>query len=142
MSPDKHAVCGLVLGTTAFALTKKIEPSVAAAFSTVICDFDHVLEYGMYCIRQKVKPNLKCFFSGKYFQEKGTLYIVFHGYEYLLLLILIAIVLFRNQSGFAAILVSAIIGYFFHLLMDVIGNDCGIPAYSLLVRWNRHWKLP
>lgn len=142
MSPDKHAVCGLILGTTAFALTKQIEPSVAAAFSTIICDFDHVLEYGMYCVRRGEKPNLKTFFSGSYFQEKGTLYIIFHGYEYLLLLTLIAIALFQHQNGIAIIIGGIIVGYFFHLLMDVIGNDCGLLSYSLLVRWSRHWKLP
>ena len=128
MSPDKHIVSGMILGAGAYAITKNITFSGAACMSAFMCDIDHMLEYGVYCARYKVKPDIKEFFSGNYFAIKNKICIIFHAYEYLAALIIAALII-KNPvlSGIA-------LGYALHLVLDTLGNDCTFIGYCITYR--------
>lgn len=90
-------------------LTHDIMLAETSALSAFVCDFDHILEYGAYCVGNKKKPSLKEFFSGDYFEAKKKIVLAFHSYEYLLLLALAALIT-RNR-----IIKGISLGYALHL---------------------------
>lgn len=135
MSPDKHIISGIILGTGAYLITKDITLAGASCLSAFICDMDHVIEYGAYCIIHKVRPTIREFFSGEYFEKKGKICIIFHAYEYLALLIIAAI--YSSDP----VIVGAALGYALHLILDTIGNDCTFAGYCISYRISVGFKL-
>lgn len=95
-----------------------------------MCDIDHAIEYGVYCVRAKVKTTFKEFSSGEYFEKKDTICVIFHAYEYLAALIT------RNL-----VITGIAMGYALHLLLDTIGNDCTFIGYCIMYRIKVRFKL-
>lgn len=134
MRPGAHLISGIIMGGAVFAATERIDAAMLCSIANVVSDTDHLIEYGVYCLKYTIKPNFQEFMSGSYFSAKGTLGIVFHGYEYLLGLALICILLWRQGDLNALNSFAFTIGYGMHLLMDLLGNDCGFKGYSLIYR--------
>ena len=134
MSPKIHIPCGIVSGTVAYAITKSLLFSLSCCLANFIFDFDHCLEYAVFCIQHKEKPTLKRFFSGDYFAEKGSIAVIFHGYEYILALLISCFLCFKTGTSYVWILAGILIGYTEHMLLDLIGNDCSVKGYSLIYR--------
>lgn len=122
------------MGGIAWAVTGNMEAALWCGLGNVISDTDHLLEYGVYCLNRKSRPRLQEFFSGKYFAEKGTLMVVFHGHEHLLVLVLMCIRFWQRGHSRTFSLMAFTMGYGMHMLLDLIGNDCGLKGYSILYR--------
>ncbi len=140
MSPQKHLVAGILLGTCVYGLTKDIAAGTLCLIGAVCPDVDHLLEYGVYCIKNKVKPGMKEFISGKYFAKKGTIVLFFHGYEYALGMLLVIAELVMNTNGIDILLAAFTFGYIVHIIMDLLGNDFGIKGYSIIYRATRKFN--
>ena len=138
MSPDKHLFSGILLGSFLYSVTGDRNTAIFAAASSSVCDFDHVLEYGSYCYTNHVRPSLDEFFSGEYFAKKGTIWVIFHGYEYLALMLFIFAMQFKKNRQKAKIVSAMISGYGLHLMMDLAGNDFSICGYSIIYRIMQH----
>lgn len=134
MKPIAHIASGAVMGGIAWAVTGNIGAALWCGLGNVASDTDHLLEYGVYCLKRRIRPCLSEFLSGTYFAAKGTLVILFHGYEHLFALSLAYVSLKQSQSLAALHCLAFTIGYGTHLLLDLIGNDCGIKGYSILYR--------
>ena len=134
MRPGAHIISGLVMGSIVLAVTKEADAAVLCAAANVISDTDHILEYGVYCLKHKVKPRIQEFMSGEYFGTKGTIGVIFHGHEYFAALILASIWLWQSGSRGALDCIVFTLGYGIHMLLDLIGNDCGWKGYSVLYR--------
>lgn len=141
MSPKIHILCGIVSGVVTYIATKSIFCSAACGFSNFMFDIDHCLEYTLYCISCNEKPTVKSFFSGDYFSKKGTLGVIFHGYEYILLLLLITLTFFFTKSSSFYIWAGILIGYTEHMILDLIGNDCSVKGHSLIYRMFVHFDI-
>lgn len=141
MSPDKHIVSGIALGTCFFASFKQSSVAVTAAAAAVFCDVDHVLEYGIYCVKNKEKPDINHFLSGHYFEQEGKIFIVFHAYEYLLALFILFLAAMRHGWKVKRYVGAAFAGYALHMGLDTIGNDCTIKGYSICYRARHAWNL-
>lgn len=141
MSPKIHIPCGIISGGIIFAFSNSLCLSLACCFSNFIFDFDHVLEYICYCLKYKKEPSLHIFFSGSYFTEKGTIAVIFHGYEYVLLFLMLAICSFFINQLIFFIFLGTLIGYSEHMILDLIGNDCSFKGYSILYRKSINFKL-
>ncbi len=135
MSPDKHVVSGMILGAGTYIVTNDIALAGASCLSAFICDVDHIIEYRVYCARYRVKPSLKEFFSGEYFEKKDRICVIFHAYEYLAIMIIAAI-----YTGYSVIIGMAL-GYALHMILDTIGNDCTFIGYCLSYRLKVRFKL-
>ena len=72
---------------------------------------------------------------GEYFAEKKKICLIFHGWEYLLLLILIA------KAGKNHGVIGFTLGYAIHLILDTLGNDCTIKGYSIIYRKKVDWDI-
>lgn len=134
MSPKIHIPCGIVSGVITYIATKSLPCSIACAISNFMFDIDHCFEYTLYCIRSKEKPMIKNFFSGAYFVKKGTLGVIFHGYEYILLFLLVTLTAFFIKAPSFWICGGILTGYTEHIILDLIGNDCSVKGYSLIYR--------
>ena len=134
MKPIAHILSGVIMGGAIWAATKNTDAAIHCGLGNVISDTDHLLEYGAYCLKCKVKPNLREFMSGEYFSAKGTLMVIFHGHEHLLVLMFISIFLKWKEHPSTQSGIAFTIGYGMHMLLDLIGNDCGIKGYSILYR--------
>lgn len=135
MSPDKHLFSGTVTGTALLAATGDKELAAGCFFGTFICDIDHLLEYAKFCIDSKRKPTYHEFISGSYFAEKKKICLIFHGWEYLVLLILIS-KLSKNHCA-----TGLTLGYAIHLVLDTLGNDCTAKGYSIIYRKKLKWDI-
>ena len=122
------------MGGVVLAATKKADAAMWCAAANVVSDTDHFLEYGVYCLKYKVKPSVREFMSGEYFGTKGTIGVVFHGHEYLLALILVSLSFWQSGSAAALNCSAFALGYGMHMVLDLIGNDCSWKGYSILYR--------
>lgn len=134
MSPKIHISCGIASGAIVYAITKSLNFSLSCCLANFVFDVDHCLEYTLFCIRHKEKPTLKRFFSGEYFADKGTLCVVFHGYEYILLFLIATLLNFYTRFAAVWLFAGILIGYSEHMILDLIGNDCSVKGYSLIYR--------
>ena len=134
MSPGKHLASGVVLGTAFLSAFGKVGPAVTAAAASIFCDLDHVIEYGVYCVKNKKKIKLSEFLSGSYFKHKGTIYIIFHAYEYLIALIVLLFIANRYKWKIRDFIAAVTAGYGLHLLLDTIGNECTLRGYFISYR--------
>lgn len=141
MSPKVHVPCGIVSGSLAFFITKSLSLSVSCCLANFLFDCDHILEYSLYCIRNRIKPSIEDFFSGEYFSKKGTLGVIFHGYEYVLLMFFLFCLLSLLNHSVNMLLLGILIGYSEHLILDLIGNDCSFRGYSLIYRLSVKFKI-
>ncbi|MDD6488061.1 MAG: hypothetical protein PUF61_14075 [Spirochaetales bacterium] len=141
MSPKVHIPCGIISGAIVYAITKSLAFSVACCLANFVFDVDHCLEYTLFCIRHKEKPTLKRFFSGEYFADKGTLCVVFHGYEYILLFLIATLLSFYTRFAAVWLFAGILIGYSEHMALDLIGNDCSVKGYSLIYRILVHFAI-
>lgn len=140
MSPSKHLASGLILSGAVYAATGEPTPAALALAASVICDCDHVLEYTAFSVQNKSKWTFSEFFSGTYFRQKGTLYIIFHAYEYLLALLGIFAAFAIFTGAVNTYLLAVILGYSLHMLLDTIGNDCSLKGYFITYRWKKRWR--
>lgn len=122
------------MGGIVWAATGNVNAAMWCGLGNVISDTDHLLEYGAYCLKRRARPSVQKFMSGEYFAEKGTLMVVFHGHEHLLVLALMCIRLWQRGHSGAFSLIAFTMGYGMHMLLDLIGNDCGLKGYSILYR--------
>lgn len=134
MGPMMHIASGAATGCAIWAATGDINAAIWCGLGNVASDTDHLLEYGAYCLKRRQCPRLSEFMSGTYFAAKGTLMVLFHGHEYLLALALICFCLKLHGAPGAANCIAFTIGYGTHMLLDLLGNDCGLKGYSILYR--------
>lgn len=122
------------MGGIAWTVTGNMEAALWCGLGNVISDTDHLIEYEVYCLKYKKTPAFQEFMSGSYFAAKGTLGVVFHGYEYLLVLGVISMLLWQHGNPNALMSFAFTMSYGIHLLMDLIGNDCSFKGYSFIYR--------
>lgn len=134
MSPIKHFISGIVLGSIFYVVTRDPNASIVTGVAAVGSDIDHLIEYCIFCANRRKKLSKDEFFKGSYFEEKGTIIVIFHAYEYILALIAALIICLSIGSSVSIFVCAIMIGYSLHIVLDVIGNDLGIVGYSLIYR--------
>lgn len=103
----------------------------AAFFGSVLLDLDHLIDY---YIAFGLHFDMLSFIHGEQFAKNDKIYVLFHGWEYVILLITVAWLIRSNIKLKAAVLALAL-GTFFHLLIDVNINDgMTIRGYSVMYR--------
>lgn len=87
--------------------------------------FDHFLTFGF-------NFNYDYFIKGEYFLRSGKTYIVFHGFEYVIILGILSI--FLQDKKKKMILTSLMLSMFFHLIVDILLFSIPIKNYFILYR--------
>ena len=135
MSPDKHLFSGAVTGTALLAATDDKRMAAGCFLGNFLCDIDHLIEYAKFCAVKKRMPSFGEFMSGNYFAEKKKIVLIFHGWEYLILLVLLSRI--SRKRG----LIGFTLGYAIHLILDTLGNDCTVKGYSIIYRKSVGWDI-
>lgn len=133
-----HFLLSIIAGAIVWSLWKKpIVSFMAAIFGGVLIDFDHFIDY---YLAFRFGWNLDYFSRGYQFLQSGKIYVLFHGWEYVILLLLAAFFV-RQQLVLKSLLLAVSIGMFFHLVFDVNVNDgMKIQSYSILYRMEKNFN--
>jgi hypothetical protein len=132
-----HLAFALLAGYIAYTYYHNFYYSfIAGIIGGFFIDLDHLVEY---LIVFGLNFDLQTFFSGIYFEQSGKLHIFFHGWEYVLIGLLIFYFL-KNQK-LKALFLALSLGMFFHLTADVFLNHLSVPTYSILYRYSMDFDL-
>ncbi|MCR4590112.1 MAG: hypothetical protein K5668_04775 [Lachnospiraceae bacterium] len=131
-----------------YIFNREADTSAACVLGAVLCDTDHIIEYGEYCRKYKAKPDFKEWNSGEYFSKKGTVKVFFHSWEICILswILLTGLIIrpkgdrLRSFGRLFRIFKGLTIGYTSHMVLDQIGNGMNAKCYFLLYRWLHGWK--
>lgn len=102
---------------------KDMRHFIVGFLSAVLIDLDHVIDY--FIFNRFSSFNLFEFLSCEFYDTAGKAYVIFHGWEYLAVLLVTGILL--RKSKWQAVLFAVCLGMFVHLSFDTIVN--GLPDY-------------
>lgn len=132
-----HVFLSLLAGLIAWKIWKNpIASFTAALISGVAVDFDHFIDYFLVF---GWSFNLYYFTKGFEFLKSDKLYVFFHGWEYVLILLIFAFV-FKNKIVKSAFLALSL-ALFFHLVADVIMDKVPPKSYFITVRAKNGFDL-
>lgn len=126
-----HFILACLAGFLAGRYFGKIRLGVIAGIlGGFFIDLDHVLEYFF-----AFGPSLDLvhFFQGRQFLASGKMFLVFHAWEYIPLLLLLAWIFRRRRNAFVFILSLTFAGTV-HLAADCIFNSYPVRNYSIIYR--------
>ena len=129
MKIEHHIALSTIISWGLYSLCKSWGLSIASFTAGIFIDIDHIIDYLMvYGLRVRPKEFMDYFYKEKH--RRITL--LFHGWEWLLLLGIGAI-----ASDLNLVLTGAFIGYGHHIVSDYLYSRASIRAYSLIWRWNK-----
>jgi len=134
-----HFFVAVLVGYLAGRYFKKMSLAmVAAIMGGFFIDLDHVLEYFFY---YGLHFNLTYFLEGRQFILSNTVYLIFHAWEYIPLLLLIAYLL-RKKRALSIFIFTLCLAGAVHLVSDVFINDYPFKFYSISYRASQHFSTP
>ncbi len=128
----EHFVLALILFFLLGWLTGSLYLGMTGALASIFIDLDHLLEYLWFLKRPLSWVD---FLSGSHFAERGKSYLIFHGWEYLVILFLIWLV--TKNSFFLAVG----LGMGIHLILDHFYFAAKRASYSILYRALMGFKM-
>lgn len=119
-----HGIIAIPAALFLFNKFKSFKNIILYYLVVYFIDLDHLFDYFSYY----TKFNLYSFLNVEYFELKNTAYLIFHAWEYVVILFLIYVV---NKNKYFLILALAIGS---HLLWDSLSNGLGFSFYFMIVR--------
>lgn len=111
---------------------------IAGVLGGFLIDFDHVLEYffvfGLHF-------NFYQFLQGQQFLASNRIFLIFHAWEYIPLLLGLAWLL-RRRRGVYVFLLALTLGGTVHLATDCLVNKFPPQNYSIIYRWSVNFATP
>ena len=100
---------------------------LVGTLTAIFLDMDHVLDYLIF--NHFSRFNLREFLTCEFYASAGIAHVYFHGWEYLVLLLLAFIC--TKKGVVKNVLFALALGMFAHLLFDTIIN--GLPDYFYFI---------
>lgn len=134
-----HVVFAVLAGLIVWKFCGQKIISFAAAFAGgVLIDLDHLIDH---FAAFGFSFDFFSFIQGEHFAVNDKIYVLFHGWEYVILLIVVVWLIKSNIKLKTAILALAV-GAFFHLLVDVnINHGMTYTGYSVIYRAVNGYKM-
>jgi hypothetical protein len=127
-----HTIVSLGFGIAFYLAFRSFAGALICFFSGILVDVDHYVDY----VRDRgLNFNLKRFFAYSYGLEYERLFILFHGYEYILML---AVML--GLSDYNLLVAAVFTGYTQHLLFDQFTNPVKPLAYFITYRLKNRFR--
>ena len=120
-----HGLLGITFSLIFWLKTKNLRLSIVPFITVYAIDLDHLLDYWLY---HGFGFNLVDFLRGEYFDVTGRAIVIFHAYEWILMLIYIT-----WKKGWNTLESALIFGMSAHLIWDVYTVQ-SVVHYSLLFR--------
>lgn len=132
-----HIFFSLLAGGVVFWFWKKPIASFAAAIAGgVLVDFDHFIDY---FLAFGWHFRLDYFKQGYQFLKSDKIYIFFHSWEYVIILLIIVLIA-KNKTA-RSIILGLAVGLFFHLCADVVIDVVPIKFYSIIYRAKNNFEI-
>jgi hypothetical protein len=132
-----HISLALLAGFIVYKITgKKIISFFFSFLSGVAVDFDHFIDY---FLDFRWNFHLEYFKNGYEFVKTGRIFLLFHGWEYVAVLLVLFLVV--RKVYLQAIFLGLALGLFFHLVTDVIVDDVPITFYSVVYRVENNFEV-
>ncbi|MBP9697583.1 MAG: hypothetical protein KBD65_00075 [Candidatus Moranbacteria bacterium] len=134
-----HVLTALIAGYIIWRFWHFPTSSFFAAFvGAVLIDLDHLIDY---FLAFGFHFSLPSFLQGEQFAQSDKIYVLFHGWEYVILLLGIA--WFVESSGkLKTIILALALGIFFHILVDVnVNSGMTFRSYSVVYRSLQHYDM-
>lgn len=138
-----HILTGILAGYLVWRIWGKPELSfifgIAGAF---FVDLDHLIDYFLaFGWNFSASWRIGYFINGYQFLKSDKVYVLFHGWEYVIILLILAIWVLKNKTAKTVFLALAL-GLFFHLSIDSLTNEgAKISTYSIINRAKNNFEL-
>lgn len=103
----------------------------------ILIDLDHLIDY---VLTFGPTFDLATFFQGQQFLAANKVYIFFHAWEYVVL-VLIATWILKDRVNTRSLLLALCISMLFHLTIDAVLTENRFAAYSILYRAALNFEL-
>lgn len=137
MRPLKHLIYSATAASVLLLETKSTKVAAGCLATGIFVDLDHLIEYYKYC-EGDWKWNE--FLTGCYFDDKGTVKVIFHSWEMAAVMWCSILVKGKAKADRQSPLYGIAVGYTLHLILDQIGNNLSGLGYFELYRWLVDWK--
>ena len=132
-----HLFFSLLAGFLAWRIWKKpIVSFLGGVAGGFFVDLDHLIDY---FLAFGTNFKLDYFLSGYQFLKSDKIYVLFHGWEYVIILLLLVWGL--KSRILRSVFLSIALGLFFHLSTDIIIDGLPAKSYSLAYRASRGFDL-
>jgi hypothetical protein len=133
MKSTYHVVASAAISGALYAIFGSWAMAASSFITGVLIDVDHITDY---VIVHGLRFDMQNFFSFFYENRLHKVTLLLHGWEWLLLVALVA-----WASGWNLWITGALLGWFHHMVFDRIFNISTFLSYSLLWRWRREFDF-
>jgi hypothetical protein len=131
MKLEHHIVASTLISAILFTSVKSWGLSIASFISGIFIDLDHVIDY---VIDHGFIINLEEFLSYFYGEEHLKIRLIFHGWEWLILIIISA-----KLTNWNPWVTGLLIGYGHHIVLDFFYSKAPFRSYSLIWKWKKRF---
>ncbi|OGC47060.1 MAG: hypothetical protein A3A94_01145 [Candidatus Portnoybacteria bacterium RIFCSPLOWO2_01_FULL_43_11] len=124
-----HLTVGLIIGIFLYHRYKNRQLLFLSLFVSIFIDLDHFIDYFLFVDFSRF--NLAEFLAVDYVLKANKIYVLFHGWEFVLLFLLLA----KKIKKYQPILLTIALAVFGHLLVDQFTNGAIIFSYSFIYRF-------
>jgi hypothetical protein len=138
-----HVFSGLVAGYFVWRLWKKPLPAFISSFAgAVLIDFDHFIDYFLaFGMNFSASWRINYFTNGYQFLKTDKIYILFHGWEYIIIFLILGLFIFKKKTA-RTVFVALALGMLFHLTYDTNANaGMRFRSYSIIYRAENNFDL-
>lgn len=134
-----HVLSAALAGYIIWRFLRRPLLSFGAAFcGAVLVDLDHLIDY---FLAFGFTFDLLSFLRGEQFAQSDQIYVLFHGWEYTILLA-VAVWFLKDNRRLKTAVLGLALGIFFHLLIDVnINRGMTVRSYSVVYRALQHYEM-
>jgi hypothetical protein len=127
-----HVAVSTMVSGILYVLFKSWNLMAASLMSGIFLDLDHYIDYLFEC----GSPfQLKKFFHCIYEERLRKIYLIFHGWKWSIILIILG-----WMSDWNHWIIGVIIGYGHHMVLDALFNtNWPLSGYSILWRWKNNF---
>src|SRR3989338_7273878 len=123
-----HFVSALIGAVVFYFFTHNFSQSIILIFVALFIDVDHLIDYCIYLKHSKRAFSFSYFLAGKYFHAQNRIYVFFHAWEYVLILLTFSL------AGWGSLYGAIAAGLSIHYIVDTLTNNVTVDTYLLSVR--------
>lgn len=128
-----HGVVAVPFGIWLWYKTRSKKLIMVFYLVVYLIDLDHLIDYWLYF---GLKLDVIEFLALDFFGEKGTAFLIFHAWEWVLIMYLV----WLRRGTLDSMLTAVMLGVFAHLLWD-IHNMWSVEFYSIMFRALHGFRL-
>ena len=130
MKFSHHIAVSTVVSGILYLILKSWSLTIASFLSGIFLDLDHYIDY---FIELGSPFDIRKFFHSIYEERLNKIYLIFHGWEWSIVLLLLA-----WSTDWNPWITGVLIGYGQHMVLDARYNtNWPLSGYSLIWRWRK-----